>query len=806
MNVNVEELVYLVKLRADDFLKGKATIDAELVKLGKSVGEATDSLAGVGDAANAAGDELESAGKKATDAGEDFKGAGDKVESAGDEFESAGEKAEGAGKKVSGAGKKSRKAGKDTDSLGKSLKQTGKDAAKFGKTTANSFSKVTKYALGFFGVALTLEGARRFFTGMTTDILALSNAASFMDMPIKQMDGFHKAAEAAGSSAAVVDGVLMKMQNAVNWKKIPMANPDASTLLLAQIDGRTGQRFQIMAQKNAKAMMLATARALRSMPKAMAEQYAGAIGIDSGMFADIRSGAFEKNQGDYAKKSGQSDENAKRAREIKKTLVDLQTTAENIENAIYGAFGDEIDAMLKKFDGDLQSFGKYIIDHKDDIVGFFRDAATDAGKFATEVGGAASAMAQLINSLPGGSPSLPSVGGPGTPGEPGNGPGGPGAPSQPNGGHAGMRAWDWVKAGISAGIGKRFFGWGGGLGLGAASIAYSTGHNHIGDAATAAGIGWRLGGWRGAVAGAAGGALWNVQVPWLSNHGVYVATDRSVFFSKEEYEKYQSALDRGIRPPKRVSAPRSTVQRNDFYSGVSLNGILGVPKQTLESNFGVMPGYDPDAIQQHAQSARRRKPKGALLSPLLANYNAMLEDKYGLPPGSLSALAMAESSGNPYAVSKAGALGAYQIMPKTGAAYGMKPSDFFNPLTEAGVAAKILSENLRHYQGNLQLALAAYNGGMGRVDKALNGRGMLPEETLNYPDRVMSYMDETRHYYANAGAATSPGAIDNSQTSATHINTVNVNGSPQTVDELTQSILEQSRRSGLTGGFLTGVS
>ncbi|HBC7422662.1 TPA: lytic transglycosylase domain-containing protein, partial [Serratia marcescens] len=136
-----------------------------------------------------------------------------------------------------------------------------------------------------------------------------------------------------------------------------------------------------------------------------------------------------------------------------------------------------------------------------------------------------------------------------------------------------------------------------------------------------------------------------------------------------------------------------------------------------------------------------------------------------------------------------------QIMPKTGKAYGMSAADFFDPIAEANVTAKILSENLRHYHGNLQLALAAYNAGVGRIDKALNGRGSpLTDETLNYPGRVLSYMDETRNYYANAGAATSPGAIDNSQTSATHINTVNVNSQPLTVDELTRSIQEQSRR------------
>lgn len=212
-------------------------------------------------------------------------------------------------------------------------------------------------------------------------------------------------------------------------------------------------------------------------------------------------------------------------------------------------------------------------------------------------------------------------------------------------------------------------------------------------------------------------------------------------------------------------------------------------------------------VPQHAQAARRKRPLGALLSPLLQNHNAMLEKRYHLPPGTLSALAMTESSGNPMAISKAGAMGMYQIMPKTGKSYGMSAADFFDPIAESNVTAKILSENLKHYHGNLQLALAAYNAGVGRLDGALAGHGApLTDETLNYPGKVLSYMDEYRNYHANTGAAMAPGVIDNSQTAATHINAVHVTSNPATVDELTNSLNEQSRRSRLTGAFISGVS
>lgn len=735
MNVNVEELVYVVKLRRDDFLKGKASIDAELVKLGKNAGEATDAVEAVGAAADTAGEHLVGAGKKATDAGKGFKGAGESAGDAGDAFEESGEQAEGAGEKVESAGKKSRKAGKDTAVLGKSLKNAGKDAAKFGKTTASSFTKVTKYALGFFGVALTLEGARRFFTGMTTDIMALSNAAAFMDMPIKQVDGFNKAAEAAGSSAATMNGVLMRMQNAVNWKSMPMGAPDASTMALMRMDAMTGNRFKIMAQKNAKEMTLAMARALRSMPKVQAEQFAGAIGIDAGMFHDIMTGDFEKNQADFAKKSGQSDENAKRAREIKKTLVDLQTTAEGIENAIYGAFGDDVNELLKKFDGELQEFGDYIVAHHDDIVGFFKDTATEAGKFADSVGGAANALKILVGVYTG-SKVLKILGGGST-----------------------LRGGSLLLRNPTAAAGIGYAYW----------LLHKKNRD---DSIISAKSSWD------SIKESAGN--------FLASMGVKTDLGHRDVSEVREWPSWMNWLHGG--PGKVIRQGQS-------------NGVVYGPNIQPD-----IPG-DYSSPVQHAQAARRNRPLGALLSPMLKNHNAMLEKRWNLPAGSLNALAMAESSGNPMAVSKAGAMGMYQIMPKTGKAYGMSAADFFDPIAEANVTAKILSENLRHYHGNLQLALAAYNAGVGRIDKALSGRGApLTDETLNYPGRVLSYMDETRNYYTNTGAASSPGAIDNSQTSATHINTVNVNSHPLTVEELTRSIQEQSRRSGLTGAFMSGMS
>jgi soluble lytic murein transglycosylase-like protein len=105
----------------------------------------------------------------------------------------------------------------------------------------------------------------------------------------------------------------------------------------------------------------------------------------------------------------------------------------------------------------------------------------------------------------------------------------------------------------------------------------------------------------------------------------------------------------------------------------------------------------------------------------------------GTPPGLVRAVMMAESNGDPNAVSLAGARGLMQLMPATASTCG---ADAFNPTQNVTCGADYLKQLLVRYHGDAVLAVAAYNAGPGAVDKY---HGVPPyPETQAYVARVIS--------------------------------------------------------------------
>jgi hypothetical protein len=113
-----------------------------------------------------------------------------------------------------------------------------------------------------------------------------------------------------------------------------------------------------------------------------------------------------------------------------------------------------------------------------------------------------------------------------------------------------------------------------------------------------------------------------------------------------------------------------------------------------------------------------------------------LAQKYNLPPEMVAAVIRQESGFDPNATSKAGAQGLMQLMPGTAREMGVQNS--YDPSQNLEGGIKYLSQMMGQFHNDPQLALAAYNAGPGRVQRA-GGVPNIPE-TQNYVQRITANM------------------------------------------------------------------
>ena len=143
-----------------------------------------------------------------------------------------------------------------------------------------------------------------------------------------------------------------------------------------------------------------------------------------------------------------------------------------------------------------------------------------------------------------------------------------------------------------------------------------------------------------------------------------------------------------------------------------------------------------NSVQQESAAAENT----AAIRTGSTSMDAIFEEAanlYDVPLNLLKAMGKAESGFDANAVSPAGAQGVMQLMPATARSLGVE--DPFDARSNIMGGAKYISQQLKKYNGNIDLALAAYNAGSGNVAKY---GGVPPfRETRNYIQRIKGYMN-----------------------------------------------------------------
>jgi hypothetical protein len=152
-----------------------------------------------------------------------------------------------------------------------------------------------------------------------------------------------------------------------------------------------------------------------------------------------------------------------------------------------------------------------------------------------------------------------------------------------------------------------------------------------------------------------------------------------------------------------------------------------------------------------ASIRRRTRPETHAGIVTLAHRAAV---RYGIPESLVAAVIAVESEFNPHAISRRGALGLMQLMPRTAAVLGVR--DAFDPRENVDAGARHLRDLLNRF-ADVPLALAAYNAGA----QAVIDHGGIPPypETRAFVARVMSRLERGVTPAAAVVAAATPRRI-----------------------------------------------
>ena len=159
-------------------------------------------------------------------------------------------------------------------------------------------------------------------------------------------------------------------------------------------------------------------------------------------------------------------------------------------------------------------------------------------------------------------------------------------------------------------------------------------------------------------------------------------------------------------------------------AGKNLRRVKSEPRQTIQPEAAPIP---------QASTPSKNTISSANMPSAYLDIIQTACNRHGVDPALVHALVKVESDFNPYALSRKGAMGLMQLMPQT--AVDMNVQNSFNPNDNVDGGVKYLRYLIDRYEGNLSLALAAYNSG----ETAVTKWGTIPpfKETQNYVQRVL---------------------------------------------------------------------
>ncbi|HDT4930474.1 TPA: hypothetical protein QHR04_004480 [Enterobacter kobei] len=280
---------------------------------------------------------------------------------------------------------------KGLDDTRKNADQTAKDMEAAGKRAASFFGSIRTELLALVGVTLSAQGIKTFITNMTSDLMRLGIESRALDISAKSLDGWEKAAAAAGSTAERMAGTLGNFQKTLTNIRTGGGQDDPLFGALAAFAGATGANFDYQ-NDNAEKIMRKIASNWGKLSKDAQRRFGGMFGFDNATQQGLANGSLVQDADRFAKISRATDEATRKALEFNRRLEQMKQNFAAASQVLYEALIPYIEKLIPL----IEKFGIWISTHGPEISKFFSDTADEINKVVDAVGGWENALKILL--------------------------------------------------------------------------------------------------------------------------------------------------------------------------------------------------------------------------------------------------------------------------------------------------------------------------------------------------------------------------------------------------------------------------
>ncbi|HFD7108252.1 TPA: hypothetical protein ACF3PN_001306 [Enterobacter cloacae] len=280
---------------------------------------------------------------------------------------------------------------KGLDDTRKNADQTAKDMEAAGKRAASFFGSIRTELLALVGVTLSAQGIKTFITNMTSDLMRLGIESRALDISAKSLDGWERAAAAAGSTAERMAGTLGNFQKTLTNIRTGGGQDDPLFGALASFAGATGANFDYQ-NDNAEKIMRKIASNWGKLSKDAQRRFGSMFGFDNATQQGLANGSLVQDADRFAKISRATDEATRKALEFNRRLQEMKQNFTAASQVLYEALIPYIEKLIPL----IEKFGIWISTHGPEISKFFSDTADEINKVVDAVGGLENALKLLL--------------------------------------------------------------------------------------------------------------------------------------------------------------------------------------------------------------------------------------------------------------------------------------------------------------------------------------------------------------------------------------------------------------------------